>query len=304
MIRTIAPVLGSGATKAAIFFGRTSKVTDVYGLTSENDFPGALEDNARERGAMDSLVSDGAKAFQSRRSVDFLPYYCIKYWQSEPHHQNQNFAENRINDVKRLTNTLMDRTGTPPKLWLLCLTFVCFLLNNTAHPSLKWNTPLFTLTGQRNDISMLLCFVWYQPVYYKSYEDSFPSDSREARGRFVGISENVGHRMTFKILTDDTQQVIYRSEVRSALDHQHTNLRIDTIFDGEVAQEFIKSIAKAANDTFIQERMTESGKQHSTEDAGPAHGIAYTHGEPDERDIAPTRGEPDKKAVADAPEYG
>ena len=233
------PAVENGDTIAAIFVGRQTKVTDAYSLKSESQFPGALEDNVRQRGAMDTLTSDRAKSTYSNRTLDFLCYYCIGQWQSEPYHQNQNFAEDRIDDVKRNTNTLMDRTGTPADLWFLCIMFVCFLLNNMAHPSLKWNTPMFALTGQRNDISMLLCFVWYQPVYYKVYERSFPSDSTEGRGRFVGISEHVGHKMTFKILTDDTRQVIYRSEVRSALDPNNTNLRIDTIFDGEVNQEFI-----------------------------------------------------------------
>jgi hypothetical protein len=106
---------------------------------------------------------------------------------------------------------------------------------------------LFALSGQRND-------VWCQPVYYKVHENSFPSDSAEARGRFVGsTSEDVESHMKFKIITDDTHQLFYRSEVRSALDHQNTNLRIDTIFDGEIAKEFIESIEKAAKDTILQE---------------------------------------------------
>ena len=72
---------------------------------------------------------------------------------------------------------------------------------------------------------MLLCFFWLQPVYYKLFETSFPSDSKE--GLFVGVAENIGNVMTFKILTDNTKKVIYRSEVRSALYHNTTNLRID-----------------------------------------------------------------------------
>jgi hypothetical protein len=247
------PAVGTGDTIAAIFVGRTTKVTDAYGIKTEKHFPATLEDNVRQRGAMDKLVSDRAKSTYSRRALDFLRYYGISQWQSEPYHQNQNFAEDRIDDLKRDTNVLMDRTGTPADLWLLCILFVCFLLNNVAHPSLKWNTPLFNLTGQRNDISMLLCFVWYQPVYYKVYEKSFPSDSTEARGRFVGISEHVGHRMTFKVLTEDTREIIYRSEVRSALDHLDTNLRVDTIFDGEISTEFVKRLNEAAQKTMLQE---------------------------------------------------
>ena len=61
-------------------------------------------------------------------------------------------------------------------------------------------------------------FRWYEPIYY--YEPGFPSGSRERRGRFLGVTEHVGHHMTFKVLTDNTQKVIYRSTIRSALNIQ------------------------------------------------------------------------------------
>jgi hypothetical protein len=64
-------------------------------------------------------------------------------------------------------------------------------------------------TGSPNDISPLLCFHFWEPVYYKFDNSDFPSDSHEKRGHFVGISESVGHAMTFKILTDDTLKVIH-----------------------------------------------------------------------------------------------
>ena len=64
-------------------------------------------------------------------------------------------------------------------------------------------------------------FRWYEPIYY--YGPEFPSGSRERRGRFLGIAEPVGHHMTFKILTDDTQKVIHRSTIRSTLYPQDRN---------------------------------------------------------------------------------
>ncbi len=232
------PAIDGGELGAQIFVGRKTLVSDVYPLKSEKDFPGTLEDNVRERGAMNKLISDRATSTYSQRTLDFLRYLIIGLWQSEPYHQQQNPAEHRIQHVKKTTNAVMDRTGTPPNLWLQCLQYVCFLLNNVAFESLKWKTPLFSLTGQRNDISMLLCFIWYQPVYYKVYEGSFP-DTKEARGRFVGISEHVGHSMTFKILTDDTRKIIHRSEIRAANDDKSPNLRLDDIFDGKEAHEFV-----------------------------------------------------------------
>jgi hypothetical protein len=80
------------------------------------------------------------------------------------------------------------------------------LLNNTWCEAVD-DIPIRMSTGSTNDISPLLCFHFWEPVYYKFDDSDFPSDSREKRGHFVGISESVGHAMTFKILTDDTLKV-------------------------------------------------------------------------------------------------
>jgi hypothetical protein len=46
---------------------------------------------------------------------------------------------------------------------------------------------------------------------------------------WFAIAEHVGHAMPFKVLTDDTRKVIYRSEVRSATDERNLNLRLNPI---------------------------------------------------------------------------
>jgi len=146
--------------------------------------------------------------------------------------QHQNFAENRYNTVKTITNTVMDRTGCPPSWWLLCLMYVAYVLNNSASPSLKDQTPLFVGTGQINDISPMLEFVFGEPVYYRMDDAAFPSDSRELLGNFVGIAEHIGHKMTFKVLSHDTQKILARSKIRSALDPKSRNLRMDVFGAG------------------------------------------------------------------------
>ena len=62
-------------------------------------------------------------------------------------------------------------------------------------------------------------------VLYFEYEAPFPS-SKEKSGRLVGFSENVGDALTFLILTDDTQDFIYRSVVRPADDKDNPNRRL------------------------------------------------------------------------------
>ena len=57
----------------------------------------------------------------------------------------------------------------------------------------------------------------------------FPSESKEYRGQWVGVSEHCGHYMTFKVHTDDTLKVIHRSNICSALDPTSQNQRIDPL---------------------------------------------------------------------------
>ena len=106
--------------------------------------------------------------------------------------------------------------------------------------------PLERLTGATPDISPLLRFRWYQPVYYRIDDSDFPSDTTEKRGRFVGIAEHVGHAMSYKILTDDTHKIICRSNVRPADDPGSQNLCLN-LPDGEGVTEFIKSVKSVKN---------------------------------------------------------
>jgi hypothetical protein len=84
--------------------------------------------------------------------------YCIDDMQSEPHHQHQNPAERRIQDIKKVSNHLMDRTGTPAEYWLLSLLHTTYVLNRLATEKLNWLTPYEKATGQQPDISAILAF--------------------------------------------------------------------------------------------------------------------------------------------------
>ena len=55
------------------------------------------------------------------------------------------------------------------------------------------------LTGQKADISSLLNYTFYQEIFFKDYETEFPAESQEKLGYWVGIEENVGDALTYKI---------------------------------------------------------------------------------------------------------
>ena len=96
----------------------------------------------------------------------------------------------------------MDRTGTPLTLWLLALFYVVYLLNYSAAETLGWKTPLEVAYGQTPDISALMTFRWYEPVFYHA-PAKFPSTTSERTGRWVGIAANKGDALTYLVLDDE-----------------------------------------------------------------------------------------------------
>ena len=100
---------------------------------------------------MGTIITDGGKYEISKKVADLLRSLFIKQYESEPYHQHQNKAEQCYGVVKRDINSLMNLTGAPAHCWLLCLVYVCALLN---HLLLMESHPL--KPGQVPDISHFL----------------------------------------------------------------------------------------------------------------------------------------------------
>ena len=215
-------------------------------MKSTAEFVNTLEDVIRKRGAMDLLISDSAKVEISKRVVDILRALHIQSWQSEGGLQNQNFAEHRWHHHKRNVNWVMNWRDVPADAWLLCAQWVADVMNHTAEKSLGWRIPLQVLHGQTVDISILLCFMFWDVVYVPRYKSTDyngqigHNKSSEIRGRFVGFSWDVGNAMTFKVLTDDTRKVICRSRIRLAAIGEN-NLKLDRQVGAGPERIFIRS---------------------------------------------------------------
>ena len=223
----------NGQTMAQIFVGRKSLVIDIYGMGTDKEFVNTLEDIIRKRGAMTQLISDSAAVEHSRRVLDILRALCIDDWQSEANYQHQNFAEHRWQRLKHNVNWFMNWRDIPPELWLLCSQWCADVMNHTSEKSLGWRPPLQVLTGQTVDISILLCFLFWDVVYVERYKQGDykgmigSTKSSEIRGRFVGFAWDVGHALTFKVLTDDTKKILCRSRVRLASDKENILTKLD-----------------------------------------------------------------------------
>ena len=135
---------------------------DVYGdfnecIKSTKQFINTLSDNIRKRGAMDTLISDGGKYEISKRVTDLLRSLFIQDYQSEPYHQHQNKAENHFGLAKCYTNTVMNTSGCPACCWLLCLQYICVVLNHLTSPTLQGICPVQALEELLQ--TLLSCFI-------------------------------------------------------------------------------------------------------------------------------------------------
>ena len=105
----------------------------------------------------------------------------------------------------------MNRSGAPADCWLLCMIHASYILNHLSCEALGGNVPLGMVYGVSPDISILLLYTFYQPVFYATHNQSYPSASEERAARWVGFGEHVGDALTHKLLDDDTKKILYRS---------------------------------------------------------------------------------------------
>jgi hypothetical protein len=118
----------------------------------------------------------------------------------------------------------------------------------------------------------MLYFLFYELVYYLVDETTFPSESKELRGRWVGVSKNVGHFMTYKILMDDTRWIIHRSNIHLVVDPNARNLHLDLLNDE--LPEVIQSLCKASP-------ALDHGEDFSLHSMEPTDEHPYTESTPD-----------------------
>jgi hypothetical protein len=178
-IQSDTPAINGGEKYAQFFVRVRSLLSDVHGMKSPASFPGVLMDQIIDRGAPTKLISDGAKVETSMAVHDILCTYGISSWQSEPYHQHQNPAERHYQTVKCMCNTIIDRMGAPAYCWLLCLMYVCVILNNTYAPSIRATPCAWSLELPMTSVS---CFtsLSMNPCIITTTTAHFPLPARNA----------------------------------------------------------------------------------------------------------------------------
>ena len=115
-----------------------------------------------------------------------------------------------------------------PDCWLLALNYACSVMNLTAEKIIGWRAPQEVATGETPAISVLLHFVLWDIAHCARHANNQPDSQKgqEIRGRFVGFAWDVGHKLTFLVLNDDSRKVIKRS-VLQLVNCPENEMRLD-----------------------------------------------------------------------------
>ena len=147
------------------------------------------------------------------------------------------------------------RTDTTADCWLLYMIHASYILNHLSCEALDGNVPLGMFYGVSPDISTILLYTFYQPVFCATHNQSYPSAGEGRAVHWVGFGEHVADSITHEFLDDETKKILYRSAVIPS-DSAHPNKRL--VLDGvEISKTFTKTTNKHYN--WMNKMATASG---------------------------------------------
>ena len=126
----------------------------------------------------------------------------------------KNPAEWRYRTIKAWANTIMNKTHASAYCWLLNLQYVCYILSHISTVSFGGQVSLQILYGVTTETSIMFPYTFYQPVFYATHDQHFPSESEECAAFWVGFAEHCGDSFAHMVLDADTFKIIYRKAIR------------------------------------------------------------------------------------------
>ena len=187
-------------------------------MVSESEGPNTLLDMARNIGVPTGLVYDNSKVMAGKLWKKYMRQFWIKeIGHNEAHKPWQNPFEREWSHLVPIYKKAWILTGCPKEAWFCLLRHVLDIAEHTARKSLGWRTPYEVSTGETDDISFLLRFLFWQLVLFFDPSAKIPMEGGNERlGRWCGRAKGYGDGMCYWIYTDDTQELIVRSGVRCA----------------------------------------------------------------------------------------
>ena len=209
------PPAFDGTKYVQVYVFKKSRYKFYFDMKEKSDFIDSLHALFTNIGIPQAMRSDCAGEATSEEVRKVLNKHKVKSEKSEPHQQQQNFAESAIKDIKYGSYKLMAKTGCDVRAWNLAVHCMIELDNVTARQSLQWATPHEVALNETPDISVYYQFKFWDPVRYTTPGIKFPTDP-DLPGRYVGVALDTGDELTYKILVDaerkqSRQPIVIRS---------------------------------------------------------------------------------------------
>jgi IS30 family transposase len=150
--------------------------TRVYPMKLKSQAHESLSTFIHEVGIPSSLHSDDAKELMQGKFKDLCKEFNIPCTYTEPYSPWQNRAENAIRELKRHVRRKMLANKVPPRLWDFCVKWSSDIRNKTSSNRfvLDGRTPYEAILGHTPDISLLVTFNFYEPLWYIDQTAEFP----------------------------------------------------------------------------------------------------------------------------------
>ena len=159
----------------------------------------AYQDFMRYKGVPETLHTDLALEQKTDDIININRNMIVKDTWSEAGYPTQNPVEQGgVRILKSAASTIITQTGAIPAVWPWVYNYIADVNNHCANRILNWRTPIEKRHGYTPDISALLLYQFWEPIYYLI--DEATPKSKEQKGRWLGISHNVGDKLTYFIL--------------------------------------------------------------------------------------------------------
>ncbi len=169
-----------GGKKMAQLYINDIGYTKIYPMKLKSDASDSLLAFIHEVGIPSGVHSYDAKELTQGRFKTLCSEYCIPSTSTEPYSPWQNRAEGGIRELKRHVHRKMKARNVPLRLWDFCCKWSCDVRNKTAGNNflLEGRTPYEVIHGHTPDISSLMDYDFYEPVWYYDELSQFPEPKR------------------------------------------------------------------------------------------------------------------------------
>jgi len=175
--------------------------TKVYPMKLKSQTHETLSTFIHEVGIPSAIHLDDAKELVHGKFKELCKEYHIPCSYTEPFSPWQNRAEGAIRELKRHTRRKMASSKVPDRLWDFCAKWSSDVQNKTSSNryALEGRMPYEAIHGRTPDISSIVSFNFYEPVWYYDQVSEYPNPKRKL-ARWLGEAYNIGQAMCYWVL--------------------------------------------------------------------------------------------------------